>query len=280
MKIWAHTLVCNEERYIWFAVMGVIDFLDKILIWDTGSTDSTLKIIKEIKMVKGEKVEIKSLGKVDEIEFTKVRQQMLENTKSDWFMILDGDEVWWKDSIRETTEFIHKRGKDFDSVVSKFYNVVGDIYHCQEEKAGKYEIDDQKGHINIRFINKNIKGLHFDKPHGQQGLYDEKNNLIQNLNPKKRLHTENYGYMHFTNMIRSYSAKEDQKVIKRKTKFKYEIGKSFPKDFYYPEVFFQYKPYIVLSPWQRMDRKYFYKALLQTPIRKLKRRLVRGKSGY
>ena len=51
MKVWAHTLVKNEERYIWYAVMSVIDWVDKILIWDTGSTDKTVEIIKEIEKV-------------------------------------------------------------------------------------------------------------------------------------------------------------------------------------------------------------------------------------
>ena len=49
MKIWANTLVRNEERYIWFAAMSVIEHVDKILIWDTGSDDATVMIIKEIK---------------------------------------------------------------------------------------------------------------------------------------------------------------------------------------------------------------------------------------
>ena len=48
MKIWAHTLVMNEDRFIWYAVMSVIDYVDKILIFDTGSTDGTVRIIKGI----------------------------------------------------------------------------------------------------------------------------------------------------------------------------------------------------------------------------------------
>ena len=48
-KIWAHTLVKNEERFIWFSVMSVIVNVDKVLIWDTGSTDDTVKIIQKIK---------------------------------------------------------------------------------------------------------------------------------------------------------------------------------------------------------------------------------------
>lgn len=47
--ITVHTLVKNEERYLWFAVTSVIDYVDKMLLWDTGSTDRTIQLIKELK---------------------------------------------------------------------------------------------------------------------------------------------------------------------------------------------------------------------------------------
>ena len=46
--IWANTIVHNEENFIWFAIMSVIDWVDKMLVWDTGSTDKTVEIIEEI----------------------------------------------------------------------------------------------------------------------------------------------------------------------------------------------------------------------------------------
>ena len=49
MKIWANTVVHNEENFIWFAIMSVVDYVDKVLVYDTGSTDQTVSIIKEIK---------------------------------------------------------------------------------------------------------------------------------------------------------------------------------------------------------------------------------------
>ena len=46
LKIWANVLVKNEDRYLWFAVSSAIEFVDKVFIWDTGSQDKTLDIIK------------------------------------------------------------------------------------------------------------------------------------------------------------------------------------------------------------------------------------------
>jgi len=57
-------------------------------------------------------------------------------------------------------------------------------------------------------------------------------------------------------------------------KIKYEIGEIFPKDFYYPEVFFKPRPDIVPSPWKSMDLKYKFRAFIETPFKKLKRRLI------
>lgn len=280
MKVWAHTLVKNEERYIWFAVMSVIEYIDKILIWDTGSTDDTVEIINEIKKLYPSKVDFNEVGEVDINKFTDVRQEMLDATKSDWFMVLDGDEVWWEDSIREAVEFIREKGKDYDSLVHRYYNIVGDIFHYQEERAGKYKIDGKTGHLTIRFVNRGIPGLCFAKPHGQQGIFDNNGTLIQEKDRERRVFFEKPAFMHFTNMIRSSSLEKDKSVPKRNIKFKHEMGIPFSLDFYYPEVFFKPYPKVVPDPWKKMDLNYLLKSFVFWLPRKLKRRLVKGKSGY
>lgn len=278
--IWAHTLVKNEERYLWYAVMSVADFVDKILLWDTGSTDNTLAIIEEIKKAKGEKISFKEVGEVNPEEFTKVRQEMLDQTKSDWILILDGDEVWWEESIKDLTNLIQKEGDILETIISPYYNIVGDIYHYQEKAAGQYRIDDQFGHFNIRAINRKIPGLHFEKPHGQQGLFDKDGVLIQERSKKYRRFID-APYMHFTNMMRSSSYTNDAKVPKRSLKFKYEIGLPFPKNFHYPEVFYLPRPGIVSSPWEKMSPIYLIRAIPETVVKRLKRKFLPSqKIGY
>ena len=51
MKIWAHTLVKNEEKFVWYSVMSIISHVEKVLLWDTGSTDNTPEILKELKLL-------------------------------------------------------------------------------------------------------------------------------------------------------------------------------------------------------------------------------------
>lgn len=277
--IWAHTLVKNEERYLWFAVMSVVDFVDKVLLWDTGSTDKTLEIIKKLKEARPDKIEFKEVGEVDSEEFTIVRQAMLDETKSDWFLIVDGDEVWWERSIKEIVGLIQKEGGTLESIVSPYYNIIGDIYHYQDQSAGNYRIDDKKGHFTIRAMNRKICGLHLEKPHGQQGFYDKDGCLIQGRDKNKRRFLD-FPYLHFTNMQRSFSRVSDRTVPKRAKKFKYEIGLHFPKDFTYPEVFYKEWPEIVQSPWAGMPLTYRVRAVVETPLRRLKRRLISSKTGY
>lgn len=278
MQIWVNTLVKNEEKYIWYAVMSVINNVDKILIWDTGSTDKTVQIIKEIKRIYPEKLVFKEFGEVDVKKFPIAREKMLKETKSDWVLIVDGDEVWWEDSIKELVSNLVKYGKNLETVVSKYYTVVGDIYHYQGDSAGMYDFDGSKGHLNIRAMSRTIPGLHAAKPHGQQGYFDKEEKLVQERIKSKRLHIESPAYFHFTHVTRSSI---DAKVPKREMKLKYEIGNNFPLDFYYPEVFFRPKPDIVPFVWENMSPSFFVKSLLTTPMRRFKRKYIKSrKTGY
>ncbi len=278
--VWANTLVKNEERYLWYAVSSIIDHVDKMLLWDTGSTDNTVQVIKELIKKYGSKIEFKEVGSVDPERFTQIRQEMLDKTKSDWLVILDGDEVWWQDSIKKLINLIQKEGDKLETIISPYYNIIGDIYHYQEKSAGKYQIDNYNGHINIRALNRRIPGLHLEKPHGQQGFYDGEGVLIQKRPEENRKYLD-APYFHFTNMVRSSTRQNDLNVPKRSLKFKHEIGISFPKDFSYPEVFYQKHPNIVFDVWGKMSNKYLLRASVETILRKVKRKFLPSKNaGY
>jgi len=281
MNIWVHTLVKNEDRYLWYAVRSVIDHVERVLLWDTGSTDKTADIIKELKKRYPSKISFKEVGDVSPDQYTIIRQKMLSESKCDWFLNVDGDEVWWNEKIREVKSIIDTKGKSLDTIVSRYFNIIGDIYHFQEERAGKYIIDGKEGNLTIRAVNRGISDLRFENPHGHTALYDEKNTPIQERDAKKRVWIEGYSFMHFTNIQRSSDRGKDLLVPKRSLKYKYEIGHSFPNDFYYPDVFFMEKPDIVDDVWKRADVKYVMRSLVETPLKKIKRFLItRKKSGY
>jgi len=279
MKIAAHTLVKNEGRFVWYSVMSVARYVDKIYLWDTGSTDSTPEILKAIKSKLGNKVDLKFLNSVDVQSFAEARQQMLDATAEDWFIMLDADEIWWDRNMAKLTAFIRQNGKKYESVVVPTINLVGDMYHYQEEKAGLYKLAGRVGHYNLRAVNRNIPGLKSDKPHGTWGWVDNENKMIQDRDSKK-IKFLDLPYIHATFLQRSDFLYTDKSVPKRAKKYKYELGEKFSRDFYYPEVFFRQKPSFVPNVWLPRSRKYYAKSLWQTPLRKLKRRCLPTKVGY
>jgi glycosyltransferase involved in cell wall biosynthesis len=278
MKIWVQTLVKNEGKWLWYAVSSVAPYVDKILLWDTGSTDESLRIEKELAKEFPGKIELAERKISSPLEFTKVRQEMLEKTLSDWFIVLDGDEIWYEDSIKKVIKTIDLEGGEIESIVVPVVLPVGDMFHRQEDKAGRYKLAGRVGHYNLRAINRRIPGLHSSGKHGVWGWVDGEGRMIQDRDPKKIGYID-APYFHTTHLERAGEGK-DSDVIKRKMKLKYEIGMPFPKDFFYPEVFFRPRPEIVESPWKTMDLEFRFRAFFETPLRKIKRRLWWGKTGY
>jgi len=259
VSITAHCLVKDEDIYVWYAINSVIDYVDKMIIWDTGSADNTQKIIKSIK---NPKIIYEEKGLKTAEELSKLRNEMIQKTNTEWIFILDGDEIWHQKSIQEVVDIANK-SKDKDIVVNPVRMLVGDIFHYQEEAAGKYRIADKKGHLNIRLINRRILGLRVAGKYPNEAYITGKGTKVQNLSKSKMAFADNY-YLHASFLKRS---------SKKMKKIKYEIGLSFPLDYYYPEVFFKKRPSYILSPWITNDGNYKLKAIIQTPLKKIKRRL-------
>lgn len=279
MKIAAHVLVKNEYMFIWYAVQSVAPYVDHILLWDTGSTDGTLEIINELKNdpIIGKKISFESHP--EEFNEELIRQQMLDKTNADWFIVVDGDEIWWNDSIKQVTETIRLKGKTIESIVVPTINAVGDMYHYQEERAGNYTLAGRTGHYAIRAINKSIPGLHSYGRHGIWGWVDDTKKPIQDRNQDTILFL-NAPYLHTTFLSRAHSRAHDNTVVKRSFKRKYEIGIEFHLDFYYPEALFKPRPSIVPSIWSVMTPQFKRRAAFLTPLKKVKRRILPRKVGY
>ncbi|HSR89226.1 MAG TPA: glycosyltransferase family 2 protein [Candidatus Udaeobacter sp.] len=125
--ITAHCIIKNEENFVGYAIKSVIDFVDTVLVFDTGSTDKTVNIVQGLIKEYPNKIIFEEKGECDKIRHTQLHQEMVDRTKTDWFMILDGDEVWTKRAMEEVKEIIEKGS--FDGIKTGFYECVGDIYH-------------------------------------------------------------------------------------------------------------------------------------------------------
>ncbi|MBX4205633.1 glycosyltransferase [Candidatus Microgenomates bacterium] len=254
MKIACNCLIKNEENFIWFAINSVLPYVDEILVWDMGSVDKTVEIVKSIK---SEKLKFKQTSETD---VSMVRQQMLDETHADWIFILDGDEIWHDEQIQEQTQEIRDNGEKYDVVVNSNTMLIGDIYHYMDPKLGRYKIHDIVGHYNIRFIKK-LPGLHLKGSYPNESYVDENNVMSQNFSKDKILFSNNF-YLHASFLPRS--SKDNKKV-------KYERGLSFPLDYFYPEVFFKNKPNMIPLPWTATGINYKIRSLIELPFKKIKR---------
>jgi len=211
-NITTHTIIKNEEKFIKQVLFSVEKFADKMLVWDTGSTDKTVEIVKSIN---SSKIKFKQCSKVDRVGLVKLRNEQIKLTKTPWFLILDGDEIWPEKNLSKLISAMKKAKQDTIALVNRTKNCIGDLNHFSPEEKGKYQIGPWKGHLNIRAI-KNIKGL---KVKGEYPLeaYTLNGRKIQDL--VERLEFVDTWYLHATHLKRS-SWLHQLRVIDRMKKFK------------------------------------------------------------
>jgi glycosyltransferase involved in cell wall biosynthesis len=87
----AHMMLKNEEVFCTSAINSVLNSVDSIIIVDTGSSDST---VKKIKSIRSNKIKLIQKPAKSPADLTKIRNFMLKQTKTKWFLIIDGDEVY------------------------------------------------------------------------------------------------------------------------------------------------------------------------------------------
>ncbi len=271
-RIVAHCQVKNEEVWVWYAIMSVIDYVDEVYVWDTGSIDKTIEIIKTIN---SSKISFKKAKPTpDEKTLAEVRQEMIEESKEfDWMMILDGDEVWPNRSIQAMTKFINDNGDKYDCIVVPTLNCLGDVFHVSPADAGRYNLLGKVGHFNIRFINLSLPGLHVLSEGGKLLTYLDSDNVEIQNRPWKKIAYIDEAYLHMTHLTRSWDRKNETSVFWRAVKKKYELGLKLPDDFAYPVCFYYPRPKLVTSPFTKRSLGFWLNALWQTPIRRFRRKI-------
>ncbi|MBI5358404.1 glycosyltransferase [Candidatus Amesbacteria bacterium] len=261
MRISAHMVVKNEDKWIWYSLMSVLDYVDEIMVWDTGSIDKTVEIIKSID---NPKIKFRQRLVSNAQDLTSARQVMLSATKADWLMILDGDEIWPEKALVES---ISKLDNSLNFLVNKFWNLAGDVYHYQPDNAGKYRIGKHTGHLTIRFINLNkYKNLKYMSDYPLEGLTNNNKTLIQNdINSNYNFVTA--PYLHATHLERSNLAWNSNT---HRNIQKIELGDKIPDNFEYPKCLYIPGPN---NPWEKRSWSFVLNAMWQTPLREIKRNL-------
>lgn len=272
-KITVHCVVKNEEKWIWYAINSVLDIADKILLYDTGSSDRTVEIIKTFK---SKKIIFEEKGKVNTKGLVQLRREQLSRTKTDWFLILDGDEIWPQVTKDELMLTLKKAKKEDWGVVIRAWNFVGDVFHYHSESIHyhwPFAPKNYLGWANLRLLRTSISGLHIKGEYPLESYCDQTGLPIQNYGLKHLLFLDNR-YFHTTYLVRSQSRQADVNILNRAKKWKLELGKSFPKNFDYPEVFFIKRPKIVRDPLKKRSILETVITLPFSPLKELRRKAL------
>lgn len=273
-SITVHTMVKNEEQWIWYALKSVLDYADQILVFDTGSTDKTVKIIKSIKSTK---IIFEQKGEADAVRLRILRQEQLERTKTDWFLIVDGDEVWPLETLAELKYKINQASTTDYGVVVRAWNLIGDLYHFHPESEDyqwPYAPLEFKGWMNLRAINRKIPGLHLRGIYPMEAYCDAKNIPLQNYGLKKLQFCQNR-YFHMTYLCRSSLTLHRQKELRRGINKIPEIGRKLNKNITFPQVFYLNRPAIVPDCWLKQTTKEKFRSIIFTPVKIIKRRIFK-----
>ncbi len=97
-------IVKNEEEFLPTCLESVKDYVDEIIIVDTGSTDSTVEIAK--------RYNAKIYHHAWENSFSKARNYSLKYATCDWILILDADEEVDKEDAHKLKDTIKENGVD------------------------------------------------------------------------------------------------------------------------------------------------------------------------
>jgi glycosyltransferase involved in cell wall biosynthesis len=261
-------IVKNEDRFVWYAINSVLPYVDKFIIFDTGSVDDTQDIIKAIRSSKIIFNQKKALNRND---VTKLRQEQVDKTFNGWIWIVDGDEIYPKKTAEKVLKVIKENNEKLGIIVHR-YDLLGDIYHYQNENIGSYNQFNIVGHYVLRLIDKSkIPGLIVKGEYPNEFFADENGKSIKVFG-KKYFEFIHERIFHASYLTRS-TKKSNSNTFNRK-KIKIEIGEKIKKN-QIPEVFYNDKPYFIPDVTGEIDFKYKLKASIVTPLKKIKRLVVK-----
>ena len=167
--ITVHCRVRNEEAFVREMILSILPLAEQVLVCDTGSTDSTLE---KIKSIGSGKIEMMNRPPSDPRGIMEYRNEMIERTETEWFMLVDGDEVYPDEAALK----IHERIKTVPEKIARIlvhrfhfvagYNfisgkdTIGRIYRTREIRWRLYDDRDNRvGHETPYLIEEPAKSV-------------------------------------------------------------------------------------------------------------------------
>ncbi len=267
-SITAHMIVKNDDQWVWFAIQSTLKHVDRFLISDTGSSDQTIPIIQSFK---NPKIEFRQTNAKTPAEIVTLRQQQLDQTKTDWLWMIDADEIYPEKTCSEIHEIIFSN-TDLVGVLVRRHDMLGDMFHYQSnETVGGYNIFGHIAHYSPRLIRTTSPGLMLKGEYPNEGFYDSNGKALLLYAPDMFAVTSNR-YLHATYLKRSSLGATLADTFHR-DKFKQEWGKKLPASSL-PEVFYSKRPPMIPDPLQHRSMSYAFSAAVLTPLKIIKRKFL------
>lgn len=228
-----HAVVKNEP-FIYYAIKSVYDYCDQILLYDTGSIDDTLNDIEILlKEDRDKKIIFRQLQLgFDEEKWTldnladfikqnhgkmsvgRARQMQIDETKTKYFMLVDGDEVHYRPSMIMIQNFLKTFPENIYAVglpLTWYYDLTHTFTTLTFPYNGRIFVTD-KVYMN-------------DESPNEQHVIKESHQIFTYEHPQYLIFDKLKPYAHFESVFRPW---------RRKNKVPKSNIKSF--DGYYPEV--------------------------------------------
>ena len=210
-------LVLNDEYWLPYALQATKGFFSRYVIYDVGSTDKTPDIIDWFKQT-NPNVEFfhRRLDNTPHPNIQGIfRNSMIAEAGTDYFLILDGDEIYTHDSFVD----LHANVGLLELEYPKLYGIVPRVEVC-ENLDQAYGTDLTLPHHRIYHRHAIFYGSH----PGEIPVYTQK--------PKNEMRFDGPICYHFHNTERSSKEAEVPKRMKRKSQKTYHRGETKPFDLF------------------------------------------------
>lgn len=139
-------IVKNEEAFLSQCLESIKDFVDEIIIVDTGSTDRTVEIAK--------RYTDKMYFHPWEDSFSKARNQALSYATCDWIFQIDADEELVREDIPNVIKAVRDREVDgiMVQIISKFSGGKSEAVHSVERLFRNNGVIHYEGRVHNRVV--------------------------------------------------------------------------------------------------------------------------------
>ncbi len=146
-KLTIHCRIRDEVHTVGFGIASVAEHVHEVLVTDTGSTDGTWELVQDLSL-RYPNLKLKQDHNVPDSrqwgfdasgrlnypllshgELMRVRNEHIEDTKTEWCWILDGDEIYCEQTIQDILDFMAYVPDNCIGLYLPFNHFTQDRYH-------------------------------------------------------------------------------------------------------------------------------------------------------